>query len=98
MHKGVAVSPGVVVGVAHRVEPVFGAGEAVGLSDPSLVPIEIERFDRAVAAASAELEGIVQKVARQLGAAEAAIFRTHLTIVQDQSLLTKVHSLVQTQG
>src|SRR3982751_533358 len=28
MHKGVAVSPGVVVGVAHRVDSVFGSAEA----------------------------------------------------------------------
>jgi len=98
MHKGVAVSPGVVVGVAYRVESVFGSGEPVGLADPSLVPIEIDRFDRAVAAASAELEGIVQKVARQLGPSEASIFRTHLAIVSDQSLLAKVRVTVETQG
>ena len=98
MHKGVAVSPGVVVGVAHRVESVFGSGEPVGLADPALVPMEIERFDRAVSSSASELEGIVQKVARQLGSSEAAIFRTHLTIVKDESLLEKVRTLVRTQG
>ena len=98
MHKGVAVSPGVVVGVAHRVESVFGSGEPVGLVDPALVPIEIEHFNRAVATSAAELEAVVQKVAQQLGAAEAAIFRTHLTVLKDEVLLAKVRDLVQTQG
>ena len=98
MHKGVAVSPGVVVGVAHRVESVFGSGEPVGLVDPAQVPIEIERFNRAVATSAAELEAVVQKVAQQLGAAEAAIFRTHLTVLKDEVLLAKVRDLVQTQG
>lgn len=97
MQKGVAVSPGVVVGVAHRVESVFGSGEPMGLADPSLVPAEVEKFDRAVKLSAAELEGIVVKVAQQLGAAEAAIFRTHLTIVRDQGLLSKVHALIESQ-
>ena len=98
MHKGVAVSPGVVVGVAHRVESVFGSGEPVGLVDPALVPVEIDRFNRAVATSAAELEAVVQKVAQQLGAAEAAIFQTHLTVLKDEVLLAKVRALVQTQG
>jgi phosphotransferase system enzyme I (PtsI) len=97
MHKGIAVSPGVVVGVAHRVDTVFGTTELQELADPSLVPAEVERFDRALEASSTELEGIVQKVAQQLGAAEAAIFRSHLSIIKDQTLHAKVRSLIETQ-
>ena len=83
MHKGIAVSPGVVVGVAYRVDSVFGASEPQPLSDPALVPEEIERFDRAVAASAAELEVLVAKVQQQLGGAEADIFKSHLQIVND---------------
>ena len=97
MQKGIAVSPGVVVGVVHRVESIFGTGEPVGLADPAMVPAEIERFDRAVATSADELEAIVAKVGQQLGAAEAAIFSTHLTIVQDRTLRMKVRDLVQSQ-
>ncbi len=97
MHKGIAVSPGVVVGIAHRVDSVFAPAEPQELADPSLIPSEIERFDRAVAAAAAELEQIVQKVAEQLGPSEAAIFKSHLMIVQDQALLAKVRELIRTQ-
>ena len=67
MHKGIAVSPGVVVGIAYRVDSVFGSGEPQMLADPGQVPAEIERFNRAVAPAVAELEAIVTKVAQQLG-------------------------------
>jgi phosphoenolpyruvate-protein phosphotransferase (PTS system enzyme I) len=97
MHKGVAVSPGVVVGVAHRVDAVFGSHEPELLEDPGLVPEEIARFDRAVAASAAELEAIVVKVAQQLGPAESDIFQSHLQIVRDRGLLTKVHDLIRTQ-
>src|SRR5512135_1105244 len=97
MHKGIAVSPGVVVGIAYRVDSVFGSSEPQLLSDPSLISAEIERFDRAVAQSAAELEAIVTKVAQQLGNSEAEIFKSHLQIVNDQTLLTKVHTLIQTQ-
>lgn len=97
MNKGVAVSPGVVVGVAHRVDSIFGSSEPVALADPALVEVEIERFDRAVAVSASELEGIVHKVAQQLGPSEASIFQSHLQIVKDQSLLAKVRDLIKSQ-
>jgi phosphotransferase system enzyme I (PtsI) len=97
MYKGVAVSPGVVVGVAYRVESVFGAGEPQELADPADIPGEIDRFDRALAEAAQELEGLVQKVAQQLGPSEAAIFKSHLTIIKDRTLLAKVRALIQSQ-
>ncbi len=92
MHKGVAVSPGVVVGVAHRVDPVLGASDPQPLDDPAAVPAEIERFDAAVAASVVELEAIVVKVGQQLGPDEADIFKTHLQIVNDESMLAKVRA------
>ena len=42
MYKGIAVSPGVVVGLAHRVDAVFGPTEPQMLDDPALVPAEGE--------------------------------------------------------
>jgi phosphoenolpyruvate-protein phosphotransferase (PTS system enzyme I) len=97
MRKGIGVSPGVVVGVAHRVESVLGSIEQETLDNPGLVALEIERFDRAVAASAADLEVIVQKVAEVLGTAEADIFKSHLQVVNDPALLSKVHSLIENQ-
>ena len=97
MRKGIGVSPGVVVGVAHRVESVLGSIEQETLDNPGLVAAEIERFDRAVAASAADLEVIVQKVAQELGASEADIFKSHLQIVNDPALLSKVHALIENQ-
>jgi phosphotransferase system enzyme I (PtsI) len=97
MHKGIAVSPGVVVGIAYRLDSVFGSSEPQTLADPALVPDEIERFDRAVSLSTSELEAIVVKVAQQLGGSEADIFKSHLQIVNDQTLLAKVRSLIETQ-
>jgi phosphoenolpyruvate-protein phosphotransferase (PTS system enzyme I) len=97
MRKGIGVSPGVVVGVAHRVESVLGSIEQEMLDDPSLVAAEIDAFDRAVAASAADLEVMVQKVAEVLGASEADIFKSHLQIVNDPALLSRVHALIENQ-
>ena len=97
MYKGVAVSPGVVVGVAYKVESAFGASEPQALANPAMIPAEIGRFDRAVALSAQELEGIVLKVAQQLGDGEAGIFKGHLTIVKDVTLLNKVRALIESQ-
>ncbi len=50
-----------------------------------------------MAAATADLEIIVQRVAQVLGTAEADIFKSHLQIVNDPSLWSKVHSLIENQ-
>jgi phosphotransferase system enzyme I (PtsI) len=97
MRKGIGVSPGVVVGVAHRVESVLGAIEQQSLDSPSQVPAEVERFDCAVAESASELETLVQKVAHEAGTAEADIFKSHLQIVNDPALHSRVHSLIENQ-
>ena len=97
MFKGIAVSPGVVVGVAYRVDSVFAPGERQLLADPSHFADEIARFDDAVAVTAIELELFVQKIEQQLGHTEAEIFKSHLQIVNDQALVSRVHDLIKTQ-
>ena len=95
MQKGVAVSPGIVVGVVHRVETVFGGGEPRELDDPALIPDEIARFDEALEEAAHEVETLVATLRDQVGADEAAIFESHLTIVRDKSLAAKVRQHIR---
>jgi phosphotransferase system enzyme I (PtsI) len=97
MHKGIAVSPGVVVGVAFRVDSVFGSGEPQSLDAPGLIPAEIERFERAISTSAIELDAIVIKVGQQLGPNEAEIFKTHLQIVNDHAMQGKVRALIESR-
>ena len=97
MPKGIGVSPGIVVGVAHRVESVFGSIEQQALHSPAEVPAEIERFDRAVRDSAADLETLVDKVAQEMGASAADIFKSHLQIVNDSELIAKIHGLIEKQ-
>ena len=98
MHNGIGVSPGVVVGVAYRVESVLGLSEPRTLENPAQIPAEIAYFDRAVEEAESELEGLVHRVAQELGPSAAEIFQTHLQILGDPGLLSKVHSLIERQS
>ncbi|WP_165220811.1 phosphoenolpyruvate--protein phosphotransferase [Aquisphaera insulae] len=97
MHKGVGVSPGVVVGVAFRVESALGQAEPRYLERPEDAGAEIAAFDRAVEEAAGELEGLIRRVAQELGPSAAEIFQTHLQILNDPGLLSRVHSVIEEQ-
>ncbi len=97
MRKGIGVSPGVVVGVAHRVESVFGDFEQQTLESAGLVADEVERFDRAVHEAGAWYEAYISAVGQQVGDKQAEIFKSHLQIVNDPSLRSKVRGLIENQ-
>jgi phosphoenolpyruvate-protein phosphotransferase len=58
---------------------------------------EAARFDRACAAAVRELDAITERVSRQVGEEEAAIFRAHRMLIRDPALVAKVHSFIQDQ-
>ena len=97
MHKGIAVSPGVVVGVAYRVDSVFGSSEPQTLDDPGQVPAEIERFDRAVEATAAELEASSQQGRAAARAARGRDLQVAPPDRQRPELLAKVHALIEQQ-
>jgi phosphoenolpyruvate-protein phosphotransferase (PTS system enzyme I) len=97
MPKGIGVSPGIVVGVAHRVESVFGSLEQQSLDSPAEIPAEIERFNRAVSETAADLGALIERVALELGPSAADIFKSHLQIVNDPELTAKVHALIEKQ-
>src|SRR5262245_3500193 len=98
MQKGIGVSPGVVVGVAFRVESVLGSSEPQTLESAAEIPAEIAFFDRAVEEAAEELQSLVERVAQELGPPAAEIFRTHQQILNDPVLLSKVHSKIEQQS
>jgi phosphoenolpyruvate-protein phosphotransferase len=95
MFKGVAVSPGVAIGVVHRVESVFGPAEPEYLAAGADPGAEISRFEQAVQRSAEELDKTIEKVATEVGAAEAEIFRSHLTVLQDATLLQQVKQKIR---
>lgn len=90
LKKGV---PGVAVAHAYCVDEVLARREPVHL-DRAALSGEIARFDRACADAARELDAITERVSRQVGAEEAAIFRAHRILLRDPALVAKVHAAI----
>lgn len=97
MYKGIAVSPGVVVGTAFRVESVLSTDRLEAVTTPDEAQHEANRFDEALAATLSELDGIASRVHEELGPNAAAIFRGHIQIVKDRKLVARVRDLISSE-
>jgi phosphoenolpyruvate-protein phosphotransferase len=93
MKKGVPVSPGVAVALAHCVDDVLISHEPHTLDDASLSG-EVSRFERACAVVLRELDETIERVSRQIGEEQASIFRAHRQLLRDPSLAGKVKARI----
>lgn len=92
--QGIAVSPGVAIGEAlvmdnegFRIPQRFVARDAV--------ENEIERLDKAISAAAAEIARNRDVVTKELGEKYGAIFEAHLQMLQDQRLRADLEELIR---
>ncbi|HEV2972324.1 MAG TPA: phosphoenolpyruvate--protein phosphotransferase [Pirellulales bacterium] len=92
--QGIAVSPGVAIGEAlvmdtegFRIPRRFVARDAV--------VDELERLDKAIVAAGAEIESNRDAIARELGSQYAAIFDAHLQMLRDPKLRGELDAMIR---
>jgi phosphotransferase system enzyme I (PtsI) len=92
--QGIAVSPGVAVGEAlvmdnegFRIPRRFVSRDAV--------EDELERLDKAIAAAAAEIARNREAVAQELGEKYGAIFEAHLQMLQDARLRAELQEMIE---
>src|SRR6516225_1964900 len=92
--QGIAVSPGIAIGEAlvmdnegFRIPRRFVARDAVD--------DELERLEKAIAAASAEITGHREAIAKELGEKYAAIFEAHLQMLQDSRLRSELEDMIR---
>lgn len=94
MRKGIAVSPGVVIGTAYCIQEVFVPSDSAKL-DVDEVAAEIKKFDQAMQQVEEELRALREKVTAQVGPEEGAIFATHEAILLDPSFAKGVRERVE---
>jgi phosphotransferase system enzyme I (PtsI) len=94
MKKGLPISPGVTVARAFCLDQGIGQQQAFHL-DAAALSGEISRFEQACGAVARELEAIIERVTRQVGEEEAAIFRAHRMLLRDPTLGNKVKTAVR---
>ncbi|MGE3107106.1 MAG: phosphoenolpyruvate--protein phosphotransferase [Phycisphaerales bacterium] len=83
--KGIAVSPGVMIGRVFVLDDVRRAVPKRTIAE-SLVPDELARLDKAIADSVAELAEMRQSTARELGDEAAKIFAFHIGMLGDPTL------------
>jgi phosphotransferase system enzyme I (PtsI) len=92
--QGIAVSPGIAIGEAlvmdtegFRIPRRFVARDAVD--------DELERLEKAIAAASVEISGNREAIAKELGEKYAAIFDAHLQMLQDSHMRSELEDMIR---
>jgi len=96
MLKGIAASPGIVIGRAFLLEEeeFYIAKREIAPSD---IRQEIIRFRKALAETKEEMDGIRQKVLKQLGKRHVRLFDAYLLILEDPLLRDDVTEMVMAQ-
>jgi len=96
MPKGVPAAPGIAIG---KVFLLGSTSERVHRAKvgEALLEKEMTRLDLAVTATSQEIEVIKQKVAKEVGQKEAAIFNAYLHILEDPLLIQATKDKVKAE-
>lgn len=92
--QGIPVSPGIAIGEA-LVYDHEGFRIPRRFLPRDVVDEEIERLDKAVAAATVEIEHKRERVAEQLGDQYAAIFSAHIQMLNDQRLRDELVEMIR---
>ncbi len=92
VHRGIAISPGIVVAPAYRVDTISPLVPAA--NGPFEVAHELSRFERACDRAANELAELIERVSTEIGADESRIFQSHLFMVRDRAFTQKVTGLI----
>ncbi len=93
MRKGIGVSPGVAVGKAFCLHEIFVHPDSKKLAESEVLD-ELRRFEQARDNAAADLHALSEKVSAQVGPDQAAIFRTHESILRDPTFTAKIRAWI----
>jgi phosphotransferase system enzyme I (PtsI) len=96
MRKGLAVSPGVAVGVAYCIHEIFVNPATRRLEENEVLP-ELARYEQARDRAAVELNALHDKVAAQVGPEPAKVFQVHKTILFDPAFTAKIREHIAEQ-
>lgn len=97
MRKGIPVSPGVVVGTAYCIDEIYVAPASEPLR-PAEAAAEQMRYEAARHRVAGELRALQEKVRRQVGAEEAAVFAMQESILRDVALTDRVGTWIAEEG
>ena len=87
--KGIAASPGIVVGKAYVLDSEEMAIPRKPIKE-SQIPKEITRFQDALTETRAEVQKIRDKISREISKEHGDIFNAHLMVLEDRAIIEEV--------
>jgi phosphoenolpyruvate-protein phosphotransferase (PTS system enzyme I) len=96
VYRGIGVSAGICRGkvlILHRARHVIARRELL----ENEIPVEINRFEKALLQTRRQVSEIQHSVAKNMGAAEAGVFEAHLLMLEDQTLVGEVVRMIREQ-
>ena len=92
--KGVSASRGIAIGPAYLYRRSLLSGSDTSIA-PSEVPLQIERFESAVAKGRSELEKIRKLAEQKVGASASSIFEAQMMMVSDPFILDAIRRRIK---
>jgi len=92
--RGQTAYPGVVSGPANIIDQQFGFADIFDESNID-TPAELQRLDEALRKTRIQTLYLEKRVAEQLTQEDAAIFHTHLMILEDRGFIERLHQLIE---
>ncbi len=96
IYEGIPASPGIAIAPVHVVARGFKAPEVYEIEEAD-VPREQERFKEAVELTKRQLVDLQSRLADLAGDNEAGIFEAHVMILEDRSVVDRVHNAIATR-
>ena len=95
--KGVAASPGIVIGQAHVLKeyPIHIDQQPIAAEQ---VEAELQKFEEALVKAKSQLEIIRDKAKKEMGADKAEIFGAHLMMLEDEVFLGEIREKIKSES
>ncbi|HEY6874352.1 MAG TPA: phosphoenolpyruvate--protein phosphotransferase [Geobacteraceae bacterium] len=94
--RAVGASPGIAIGPV-RITDRSRVAVVESEIDPAGIPAEVERFQKALAAAEAELREIKRKLEAERGPEHLYVIDTHLLILQDSMLTRETVGIIESE-
>jgi len=98
IHRGEGISPGVAVGKAYIAEDMIHQELKKVTMSRDRIPQEKDRFKKSLEESRKEIQDLIEKVDKDLGADESSIFQMHLGIISDKSFTGKILRLIEDES
>jgi len=94
MYKGIAASPGIVIGPAYVISKKVSQVNRIDIPQAK-IDAEVARMQSAVEITKADICAIKERIVHDIGSAEAEIFNAYLMLLSDPTFVGKAEEIIR---